>query len=82
MVKKMEKDKTIEQIKNNCFGCTACYSICPKKAISMIEDDKGFLYPKIDKSKCINCGLCQKVCPVLNTGMEEKNEKSRNNNIS
>lgn len=49
--------------KEECCGCTACYSICPKKAISMIVDEEGFLYPKIDESKCINCKMCLKVCP-------------------
>ena len=38
----------------NCFGCEACQQICPKNAISMIEDKEGFRYPKIDKNKCIN----------------------------
>ena len=52
--------------KNKCCGCTACLNICPKKAITMIEDSNGFLYPMIDKKKCINCGLCRKKCPVLN----------------
>ena len=32
----------------------------------MIEDEKGFKYPKINENKCINCGLCEKVCPILN----------------
>lgn len=52
--------------KNKCTGCFACFNICPKNAIEMIEDDNGFLYPKIDKEKCVNCGLCKKVCPSLN----------------
>lgn len=52
--------------KENCCGCTACYSICPKKAITMVEDSEGFKYPKVDKSKCIDCKLCEKVCPILN----------------
>lgn len=54
------------QEKSNCCGCHACFSKCPKNAIGMIEDEKGFKYPKIDKEKCINCGLCDKVCPILN----------------
>lgn len=53
-----------EKIK--CSGCTACYSICPKQAINMIEDNEGFVYPLIDQNKCINCSLCEKVCPVIN----------------
>lgn len=52
--------------KSKCTGCFACYNICPKNAIEMIEDENGFIYPKIDKTKCIDCGLCKKVCPSLN----------------
>lgn len=51
---------------NSCSGCTACQSICPKSAISMVADGEGFLYPKVDESKCVQCGLCEKVCPSLN----------------
>ena len=28
--------------KSNCCGCYSCYNICPKKAIEMVEDEKGF----------------------------------------
>lgn len=49
-----------------CCGCSACYDICPKSAISMVEDSEGFLYPTINKDKCVNCGLCEKVCPTQN----------------
>ncbi len=50
--------------KKNCTSCSACYSICPKNAISMIEDKEGFKYPVVNKEKCIKCGLCKKVCPI------------------
>lgn len=53
--------------KLKCCACTACKNICPKQAIEMISDEKGFLYPKIDENKCIKCGLCEKVC-FYNTG--------------
>lgn len=52
--------------KSKCCGCTACKSACTNKAITMVEDDEGFLYPHINKEKCINCGLCDIVCPVSN----------------
>lgn len=52
--------------KNKCTGCSACYNICPKNAIEMVEDDEGYIYPKIDKEKCISCKLCEKVCPGIN----------------
>ena len=49
-----------------CSGCAACKNICPRNAISMKEDEKGFRYPRINSESCINCKLCEKVCPVLN----------------
>ncbi len=48
--------------KETCCGCTACYSICPKHAITMKLDREGFFYPAIDENKCVNCGMCEKVC--------------------
>ena len=48
--------------KSECCGCTACYAICPKGAISMVSDNEGFLYPLVDKSKCIKCYACINVC--------------------
>lgn len=50
--------------KKDCCGCSACKNICPVNAIKMIEDDEGFLYPKVNMSNCINCGKCEKVCPI------------------
>lgn len=52
--------------KQDCCGCTACSSICPKEAIQMLEDEKGFLYPHISKELCVECGLCEKVCNYKN----------------
>ena len=49
-----------------CCGCGACYNKCPVGAITMQENEEGFLVPVIDKNKCTNCGLCVKVCPSLN----------------
>lgn len=56
------------KIKNvqDCCGCSACAQRCPKRCITMTEDEEGFLYPKVDVSKCIDCHLCEKVCPVIN----------------
>lgn len=48
--------------KSQCCGCTACYAVCPHDAISMIPDEMGFKYPKVDESLCVDCGLCDKVC--------------------
>ena len=62
--------------KENCCGCWACANICPKDAITMVEDEKGFKYPKIDKEKCINCGLCEKVCPIINNKSVKREVKA------
>lgn len=53
-----------------CYGCEACFNVCPKHAIQMIPSSEGFLYPKIDFDQCINCGLCEKVCPDNKTNVE------------
>lgn len=50
--------------KEECCGCTACYAICPKSAISMQPDEEGFLYPSVKEEKCVKCYQCLKVCPI------------------
>ncbi len=50
----------------DCCGCSACVQRCPKHCISLIEDNEGFFYPKVNVNACIDCGLCEKVCPMLN----------------
>ena len=60
--------------KEDCCGCTACYSVCPKKAITMQADEEGFQYPLVDSDKCVNCGLCEKVCPTKNKQVPETDQ--------
>jgi len=52
--------------KQDCCGCTACKTICPKQAITMQPDEEGFLYPQIHQELCAECGLCKKVCAFQN----------------
>lgn len=54
------------EVKKDCCGCHACFSVCPKHCITMQADREGFLYPSVDKDACVNCGLCETVCPVIN----------------
>lgn len=71
--------------KELCCGCSSCYNACPKEAITMIEDDKGFLYPNINQNLCIDCKICQKVCPVLNTAVNTYQNQAYaciNNNLN
>lgn len=60
--------------KNRCSGCHACAAVCPKTCIAMVEDEEGFLYPKINESLCIHCGLCEKRCPIIHPIPIEKRE--------
>lgn len=48
-----------------CYGCCACFNICPKRAISMGKDVYGNTIPVIEQERCVDCGLCQSVCPSL-----------------
>jgi len=59
---------------SNCTGCSACYSACPKSAITMFQNQEGFLYPKINKEICINCGKCEIICPLLSNKRATGNE--------
>lgn len=58
------------QNKEDCCGCGVCMLVCPstaehpEKAISMVQDTEGFLYPKINGQLCIRCYQCTKVCPI------------------
>lgn len=57
----------MSKLKNKfCTGCGACYNICQKNAITMTENEKGFLVPIIDQNNCINCNSCIRVCPLNN----------------
>ena len=58
----MNKSYLKTKNKKDCNGCKNCELVCPKKAIIMIEDKEGFIYPRIDENKCIQCGMCIKYC--------------------
>lgn len=53
--------------RSECFGCTACVSVCPVQCIVMRRDrEEGFDYPVANPDICIGCGKCEDVCPVIN----------------
>lgn len=50
---------------NECYGCRVCELKCPANCVTMIENKKGFLIPKVDENTCINCSVCIKHCQVF-----------------
>lgn len=50
---------------NYCCGCSACIFKCPKKCISIKEDENGFYVAHCNNDLCINCGICLKICPII-----------------
>jgi len=77
-IKESKKEYKKIEIKDkwDCSGCSACVGVCPKKCITMVKDEEGFLYPNIDDSKCIDCGLCSKICPI-NSPLQLKKERPK-----
>lgn len=63
-------DKEIVITEKICTGCHACFSICPKRAIEMKPDERGFLQPVINYDLCVGCKLCQKTCPLNTADMK------------
>lgn len=49
----------------DCTSCQVCAAVCPKDAITIVLDEKGFYRPVID-DKCVDCSLCTKVCYKYN----------------
>lgn len=61
----MKAKPVLYERNEECCGCAVCEASCPKGAIIMEKDEKGFLYPII-KGECILCNRCIKVCPLKN----------------
>ena len=59
--------------RKDCTGCGACSNACPKQAISMKPDSKGFLYPEVRKTLCIECKICLNKCPAVNKTIVSSN---------
>ena len=50
---------------SRCTGCSACEAVCPAGAITMKENEEGFLFPSMDETKCIECHKCHSSCQVF-----------------
>lgn len=61
-----KKEPNICGKKEECCGCTACATVCPRQAITFEYDDEGFLYPQVDYVNCVGCLKCEDVCAFKN----------------
>lgn len=57
----MENDVKTVCAKNQCVGCMACFDMCPKSAITIVDTRQAY-NAVIDEEKCIHCGICTNVC--------------------
>lgn len=46
----------------DCCGCGSCAAACPKNAIAMVEDSRGFVFPRINEALCVGCRACIRAC--------------------
>ena len=70
--------------KEDCCGCTACYAICPKEAISMVEDEEGFGYPQIDEVNVkfsAPCKLKRRLLAALTVAVSRKSFRPRHERL-
>lgn len=58
------------KLESICCGCTACMSVCPKGAISMQPNERGFALAIINEDLCVGCNLCRKVCAFEKNNVE------------
>ena len=58
MGKQAQHNARPEIIEEACVGCGKCVAVCPKTAITMMNDKST-----IEKAKCIGCFECMTVCP-------------------
>lgn len=49
---------------NYCQQCGACFSSCPKKAISFVQLSNGLQKIEINEDMCILCKKCINICPA------------------
>ena len=72
-IKEQEEQEICKR--DSCIGCSVCASKCPHNAITMVENDEGFIYPKIDLKKCTHCNICRNNCPINKQAQKENQFK-------
>ena len=54
-----------------CLGCGACASICPKRAIDLVDVPDEGIRPVIRNGDCGTCSDCLQVCPAFENDQTE-----------
>ncbi|NTV29619.1 MAG: 4Fe-4S dicluster domain-containing protein, partial [Candidatus Omnitrophica bacterium] len=63
------------RLKENCYQCRQCSSICPVQAISHKPDSATTVV--VDNAECILCGRCIRGCPEGKLTLSVCHEKTR-----
>ena len=66
----------LKESEKGCVECSLCMNICPKKAISIVTSERGFLRPSVAAALCNDCGKCARSCPALNDNTARGNVKT------
>lgn len=56
----------IQPTPETCCGCLECVVVCPKNAIKVKTDEKGFVYPFVENDQCAECSICEQRCDFKN----------------
>ncbi len=59
-----------------CIGCGACYSICPKNNIRLINILNDGIRPFLIDPNCNDCDSCLAVCPGIDSFVETNHHQS------
>lgn len=57
-----KKIPALYEAPKDCCGCGSCAAACPRSAIAMTEDGRGFVFPLINAEACVGCGACVRAC--------------------
>ena len=44
--------------------CSACVNVCPRGALSIVENHSGSRQIMVDPELCVGCGACEHICPA------------------
>jgi heterodisulfide reductase subunit A len=48
---------------NLCRGCGICEKICEYGAVSLVENEAGYVMAEVNPALCKGCGACSVACP-------------------